>query len=185
MEASGLSLPAGLATPGRVPRLRRQARRCLDTAASVVGLCALAVLLAVGALLATGHSVMIERSDSMLPALAAGDLVVASANEPLEADPGDVITFNDPSRAGKTVTHRVVSRTAKGPQVSFVTKGDRNGGTESWSIARDGRIGMLEARVPKAGYFVSLFTIPVVRFVFVTIAALILGAMVIRRIWSR
>jgi len=63
-----------------------------------------------------------------------------------------VITFADPSGAKKLITHRVKSVSLVGRQARFVTQGDANTGTESWTIAADGKVGMVEHRIPKVGY---------------------------------
>lgn len=185
MEVSGATPAVDLPTPGpRAVTRQSRARRAVDTAASIGVVTAVGLLLAVGGLLATGHKVLIERSDSMSPALLAGDLVVTRAVRPLEARPGEIVTFEDPSRSGRSVTHRVVIREQRGPRVLFVTRGDRNGASERWSVDRDGKIGRLVTRLQTAGYVVAFLTLPAVRWAAVTVAAVILGAMLIRRIWS-
>ena len=66
--------------------------------------------------------------------------------------PGQVITFADPSRAKKLITHRIKSVSLVGGQARFVTQGDANTGTESWTIAANGKVGTVEHRIPKVGY---------------------------------
>lgn len=62
-------------------------------------------------------------SDSMAPAIEAGDLYFVLEGGPVHA--GDVITFEAPTHPG-LVTHRVVGETAAG----YVTKGDANPSTD-------------------------------------------------------
>jgi signal peptidase I len=168
---SGLYIASGLA------------RRCLGVAASVACGVALATLAALGLLAALGYSVLIDRSDSMRPAIDVGDLVVTKRARPGDLGKGDVVTFKDHARDGLLVTHRVRSVRERAGRFSFVTKGDRNGGSERWSIDGDGTVGAFVLRVPKAGYVVSVFTTPVARFVFLTLFGLLLGVMAVRRIW--
>jgi signal peptidase I len=91
-------------------------------------------------------------SGSMEPALNVGDVVVARQIPAGHAQPGQVVTFSDPSRAKKLITHRVRSVSVVGDTARFVTRGDANTGVERWSIAADGTVGLVERRVPKIGY---------------------------------
>jgi signal peptidase I len=153
-------------------------------AASVVAGSAIALLLAVGVLVATGHRVMIEMSDSMKPAMAAGDAIVTERILARDAKRGDVITFTDPSREGRTVTHRVVSVRDKGDRLAFHTRGDANGKGERWTIASDGTVGRVLQVVPEAGYVLNWFRQPSVRFACLTLASLLIAALVLARVWG-
>ena len=153
-------------------------------AASVVAGSAVALLLAVGVLVATGHRVMIEMSDSMKPAMAAGDAIVTERIMARDAERGDVITFNDPSRDGRTVTHRVVSTREKGGRLAFHTRGDANGKGERWTIASDGTVGRVLRVVPDVGYALNWFRQPSVRFLCLTLASLLLAGLVLARVWG-
>lgn len=89
---------------------------------------------------------------SMTPQYAVGDVVIDEHIAPLTARPGDVVTFSDPGRAGKTVTHRVVRVSREGATVRFTTKGDANDATETWTVPADGTIGRVRMHVPKVGW---------------------------------
>jgi signal peptidase I len=153
-------------------------------AASVVAGSAIVLLLAVAVLVATGHRVMIEMSDSMKPAMAAGDAIVTERILARDAKRGDVITFTDPSREGRTVTHRVVSVSDKGDRLAFHTRGDANGKGERWTIASDGTVGRVLQVVPEAGYVLNWFRQPSVRFACLTLASLLIAALVLARVWG-
>lgn len=153
-------------------------------AASVVAGGAVALLLAVGVLVATGHRVMIEMSDSMKPAMSAGDAIVTERIPARDAEHGDVITFTDPSREGRTVTHRVVSVRHNGDRLSFHTRGDANGKGERWTIASDGSVGRVLRVVPEAGHVLNWFRQPSVRFACLTLASLLLAGLVLARVWG-
>jgi signal peptidase len=127
---------------------------------------------------------LIERSDSMAPYLKAGDLLAVQRISPADARPGDVVTFKEPSRPGILLTHRVVSKSLRDGQYEFVTRGDANTGSERWTVKSSGTIGRLLVRVPKAGKVVSWLGQPPVRFLFLTVASLLLAVEVLRRIWS-
>ena len=94
-------------------------------------------------------------SGSMEPALGVGDVVLSRKSSPLDVRPGDVVTFEDPSRGGELVTHRVERMRRTGGEVTFVTRGDANDVSERWTVAADGTIGRATIRVPKVGYVLS------------------------------
>ncbi len=89
---------------------------------------------------------------SMSPAYRVGDVVIDERIPPASARPGDVVTFTDPQRRGKTVTHRVQRLTRDGAQVRFTTKGDANNTAETWSVPAGGSIGRVRMHVPKIGW---------------------------------
>ena len=90
-------------------------------------------------------------SGSMEPAIHTGDVVVARQVEPLDARPGDIVTFRDPKRGGLLVTHRVRSMRREGDKVQFVTKGDANNSSERWRVGIDERISRTLFRLPALG----------------------------------
>lgn len=91
-------------------------------------------------------------SGSMEPAIRTGDVVVDQKIHPLDARPGDVVTFSDPSGRHRLITHRVRSLRVRGSAVQVVTKGDANNTVERWTVPAGGRIGRVALRVPKLGY---------------------------------
>jgi signal peptidase len=130
-----------------------------------------------------GMPVLVVLSGSMEPELGVGDVIVESRISPLDARLGDVISFRDPERPERLITHRVRRVHARGAQVSFTTKGDANNTVETWQIARDGGIGRVVYRVPKLGYAVTWISRPSARLLLVVIPALLLGLFELRRIW--
>jgi signal peptidase I len=153
-------------------------------AASALAAGAIALLVAVAALIGTGHRVMVDMSDSMQPAIAAGDVLVSDAILARDARPGDIITFDDPERDGRTMTHRVVSVRERGDQLAFHTKGDANGKGERWTVAAGGTVGEVRAVVPKLGYAFNWFAQKQVRFMLLTVAGLLLAALFLARVWN-
>jgi signal peptidase I len=132
----------------------------------------------------TGHRVMIDMSDSMQPAIAAGDVLVAEAIAARDARPGDILTFDDPHRDGRTMTHRVISVRERGDELAFHTKGDANGKGERWRIAADGTAARVQVVVPKLGYAIDWLRRPAARFLLLTIASVLLAALVLARVWG-
>lgn len=141
------------------------------------------VLLVLTAPRLLGKPVLVVLTGSMEPAVATGDVVIESRISPLDAKVGDVVTFRDPERPDRLITHRVRRMTASGDEVRFTTKGDANNTVESWQIPQTGGIGRVEYRIPKLGYVVAWISGPAARLFLVIIPALLLGGFELRRIW--
>jgi len=149
---------------------------------ALVGLIA-GLVLALTVPIAFGHRTMTVLSGSMSPTIEAGDAVVVKAISPLDARIGDIVTFQDPSRDGRLVTHRVRSMRVQGGQASFVTKGDANNATEAWAVPADGSIGRVAYAVPKAGYLLVWSGSPLGRIGLIALPLLLLGILEVVRIW--
>ena len=131
----------------------------------------------------SGHEMMVVKSGSMTPALAAGDVAVVETIEPAQARPGEVVSFRDPSRQQRVVTHRVVAAKSSSGTVTFLTKGDANTGAEQWSIPSDGTIGRLSFSVPFLGRALVWLSSDTVRAGLIGLLFLILGAVGLRLVW--
>jgi signal peptidase I len=118
---------------------------------------AVGLVLGIVAPLALGQRPYTVLSGSMEPAIGTGDVVVVKRMRPAGARVGDVVTFSDPKRTGRLITHRVRSAHARGDQIDFVTKGDANNNVERWRVARSGVISRVQYRVPEVGRL-ALFT---------------------------
>src|SRR5215210_2373114 len=69
---------------------------------------------------------LVVLSGSMEPALHTGDISVVRTIAPLDARPGDIVTFRDPENADRLISHRVRDMRASGDKVIFRTRGDVN-----------------------------------------------------------
>lgn len=95
------------------------------------GLVAFTALLVFGALavmvvlpmVVPGYMSVSIRSESMMPTLQVGDVVIAADHDGAEISAKTVVIYEEP-RKHDLVTHRVVSATAEG---SYITKGDGSG----------------------------------------------------------
>lgn len=155
--------------------------------APVASLGCAAAILVLALLLAgrpLGIQAMVDRSDSMRPAIAAGDLVVSRIGSPAKVGPGDIVTFTDPERRGRLITHRIVERSRAGASWAFVTRGDANSGSERWKVEASGSVGRYVGRVPRAGYAVAWLSSPLARLGLLGLGGLVLGGLLLRRIWS-
>jgi signal peptidase len=143
----------------------------------------LGAILALVAPLAFGARTLTVLSGSMEPALHTGDAVVSTPIRPLDARPGDIVTFHDPARGGALVTHRLRSVRARGGRVEAVTKGDANNAVERWSVPADGEIGRVAYRVPAVGHLLARVRTRTGMLLLVVAPLLLIAAFEIRDIW--
>ena len=130
-----------------------KALRWAALAASTAGATvALALGLAVTVPTAAGYRSLNVLSGSMKPALAPGDVVLAEMIGPLEARPGDVLTFPHPNNRAKLITHRLRDLRVGDGMAHFVTQGDANDTPERWSVPLGDEIGRVVVRLPLLGY---------------------------------
>jgi signal peptidase I len=95
---------------------------------------------------------LVVLSGSMEPALGTGDVSVVRTIAPLDARPGDVVTFRDPDDSERLITHRVREMHVQGGAVVFRTRGDANTASERWQVASEEEIGRVVYRIPKLGW---------------------------------
>lgn len=140
----------------------------------------LVVVAAAPALQARGLVVL---SGSMRPALQVGDVTVNESIRASSARPGDILTFSDPQRPGRLLTHRAQLVERQGGRMRVLTRGDANSASEEWRIAADGRVGRVALRVPLLGYVLAAMGHPLGNLGFIVLPALALAALALRRIW--
>ena len=174
--------PRSLALGAHAAPARVAARHALGRAAGLAAGAALVLLALVCLGWVTGHRTLVDRSDSMRPALHAGDLVINRRSPAQQIARGDIVTFKDP-QLGRNITHRVVERREAGGRVGFVTRGDANSGVERWSAGPQERIGRLVASIPRLGFALGLVTSPLVRLLLTAVCAVGLCTLALRWIW--
>ncbi|KYH38495.1 MAG: S26B, signal peptidase I [Candidatus Bathyarchaeota archaeon B23] len=109
---------------------------------------------------ATGveHPLMVVVSQSMIPTLGVGDLLIVGAIEDLEdleAGPppeGEIIVFIRPGNTEEFIVHRVVKKYKAGHKWFFVTKGDNNPNVDPSPIPEENVLGRVVGRIPILGY---------------------------------
>ncbi len=116
---------------------------------------AVGVALALAVPLAFHARPLVVLSGSMEPALHTGDVSVVRSIAPLNARPGDIVTFRDPDNADRLITHRVRAMRVQGDAVVFRTRGDANNVSEHWRVPASGEIGRVMYRIPKLGWVLS------------------------------
>jgi signal peptidase len=141
-----------LTTPrSRPPRLIEPAMPALRVLRALLRFLALAL----AAPLAFDARPLVVLSGSMEPALGTGDVSVVRSIAPLDARPGDIVTFRDPDNAERLITHRVRAMRVQGDAVVFRTRGDANNVSEHWCVPATGEIGRVMYRIPKLGWVLS------------------------------
>ena len=148
-----------LATPRRsrlkgrlIEPVMRVLRPPLRFAAMTAAGFAIGIGMALALPLAFDARPLVVLSGSMEPALGTGDVSVVRTIAPLEARPGDVVTFRDPDDSERLITHRVREMHAQGPVVVFRTRGDANTASENWQVSSTEEIGRVVYRIPKLGW---------------------------------
>lgn len=144
----------------------------------------LTAMLAAALPLALGDRSYVVRSGSMSPAVDTGDVVVVEPIAPLDAEVGQIVTFENPEANGDLTSHRAIMITQRGDNVRFTTKGDANTGTEQWRVPIESQIGKVLYRVPMLGFVSVWIQTPVGRVALVIIPALLLAATALARIWG-
>ncbi|MDX6690302.1 MAG: signal peptidase [Solirubrobacteraceae bacterium] len=127
------------------------ALRSIDRAATFVcASVAVALIAAVAGSLA-GYRLLVDISDSMRPALRAGDLLVTERVPAASVRRGDIVSLADVPRGGRLVTHRVVAISRTGSRIVLTTRGDANPATESWVKSSTTPVQRVATRVPALG----------------------------------
>ncbi|WP_226010654.1 signal peptidase I [Halomicrobium salinisoli] len=118
--------------------------------AAVAAVVLLFVAAAVPQVAGADHSYVVL-SDSMSPAIEAGDVVFVSDVPVDRIGEGDVVTYRGD---GGRVTHRVVEvvETDSGPR--FRTRGDANDGPDPALVSPDAVVGVVRFHVPLAGHVI-------------------------------
>jgi signal peptidase len=167
-----------------VTRARTIGRCGAITAAWAVGAFCMALLAVVALPNAVGMRSFTVMSGSMEPTIHVGDVVIDKKIRPLDARPGDVVTFSDPTGRKRLITHRIRSMRVQGNTVQVVTKGDANNTVERWTVPANGRIGRVELRVWKLGYPLVYAHSRFGLIGLVALPALLLCLVELRKIWA-
>jgi len=129
--------------------------------------------------LQTNYPVLVVVSESMIPVLNVGDLIVIQGKDPQEIDGGTIIVFHSPRDYHTLIVHRVVEIVRRDSQIYFRTKGDHNSAPDNWSpspgVPANHVVGAYSLKIPYLGYIVMVMREPVgIIFVVFMIALIIL-----------
>lgn len=110
------------------------------------------LIVILGAILFLGPAKAVV-TDSMAPALQAGDLVFLQPIKDM-ISPGMVVAYD---LRGKLITHRVVEVIGD----MLVTKGDNNPDVDPWRVPFSSVVGVPDVRIPYAGYLLDFVKSPI------------------------
>jgi signal peptidase len=147
MTALAIKLRSTAALPAL--RVMRGALRFAAYTAAAFGV---GIAVALAAPLAFDARPLAVLSGSMEPVLGTGDISVVRSIAPLDARPGDIVTFRDPDNSERLITHRVRDMRVQDASVLFVTRGDANNVSERWTVPAGGEIGRVVYRIPELGW---------------------------------
>jgi signal peptidase len=167
--------------PARPHGARRLARPVLPFAVWLVAgfaLCLTAVVALPGVF---GYRALTVVSGSMEPTIETGSVVLDDVISPLDARPGDILTFNDPERR-RLLTHRLRRMRVEGGMAHMVTQGDANDAPERWSVPVTGEVGRVAYHVPKVGHLRAFITRRDVRLGLLG-AVFLMGALLLVDLW--
>lgn len=112
------------------------------------------VIYAVPQVVGAEHAYVV-RSDSMKPAIRAGDVIVVNSVAPRSIHRGDVITYTRPGSDEEKVTHRVVERVRTDGTLYFRTRGDANEEPDAALVPAENVVGRLLFTIPRIGWVIS------------------------------
>lgn len=110
-----------------------------------------------------GYSPMVVMTDSMLPEISSGDLVIVEKVDPSEIEVKNVISFFDPaSKTGTSVvTHQVIDIIYKDGELFFQTQGTNNNTPDDELVPAANLVGRHVTTIPALGNVVLFMqTIP-------------------------
>ncbi len=117
-----------------------------------------------------GFKPFIDLSDSMYPAIKAGDLVIVRETDPNSLVKGDIIAF----REGKSViTHRIIDVRVVNGVRQFITKGDNNNTEDRLPVLGNAVEGRMVMDIPKLGNTALFMQTPVGMVLFIALPLLL------------
>lgn len=132
-------------------RVRWERLSVVPTALATI---AVAALLPLAAFLVSawvlGWQLLTVESGSMAPTFPVGSLLVSSQVDPTDVRVGMAITFEDPAKPGRLVTHRVVGL-VPGEALRFWTQGDANNVRDAVPVPARNVRGRVLWQVPALG----------------------------------
>lgn len=95
---------------------------------------------------------LIVLTDSMVPEIYSGDLIICNTAEADEIEVNDVISFFDPAGNGTSiVTHRVIEIIEENGEIFFRTCGDNNNTEDKELVPAENLVGIYKMRIAGAG----------------------------------
>ncbi len=99
-----------------------------------------------------GYLPLIVLTDSMVPEIYSGDLIICHTIDAEDVKTGDVIAFFDPAGNGTSiVTHRVIEVMSENGEIEFKTQGDNNNTEDRLPVPEDSLVGIYKTRIAGLG----------------------------------
>lgn len=92
-------------------------------------------------------------TQSMVPNIYPGDVVVTYKNMNNEYKNGDILTYSSDLNGGINITHRIIETYKINGQYSYKTKGDNNSVPDSEIVKGERVLGKVVLKIPKVGFF--------------------------------
>ncbi|MDH4214594.1 MAG: signal peptidase I [Candidatus Thorarchaeota archaeon] len=103
----------------------------------------------------TSSPLVVVESESMIPNLNVGDLLVLQAHAPEDIIEGNIIVYTADWH-DKPIVHRVVERQLVGSEYHYYTKGDNNSARDPGYRIYEDIVGVVVLAIPYLGY-ITLF----------------------------
>ncbi len=101
--------------------------------------------------LGTESPLMVVSSESMIPTLNVGDIILVRGIDPRDVTVDTIIIFHSPNDWDMPIVHRVVAVENAGSSVFFRTKGDHNPVPDSWIVPDQNLMGVYVGKIPYVG----------------------------------
>ena len=99
-----------------------------------------------------GYLQLIVLTDSMVPEIYSGDLIICHTADAEDIAVDDVIAFFDPAGNGTSiVTHRVLEVINENGELEFRTKGDNNNTEDKMLVPAESLVGVYQTRIAGLG----------------------------------
>ena len=96
---------------------------------------------------------LIVLTDSMVPEIYSGDLIICKTADAEDIEVNDVISFFDPAGNGTSiVTHRVIEIIEENGEIFFRTRGDNNNTDDKELVPSENLVGVYKMRIAGAGH---------------------------------
>ncbi len=116
-------------------------------------------------------------SESMVPTLKVGDLIMVTGTEPRNVKVSQIIVFHNPRNHEMLIVHRVMRIIEKDGVLYFETKGDNNPGADSWSpypgVPERLLVGVVIGTIPYVGHVILFLKEPIGMMGIVLLTALV------------
>jgi signal peptidase len=117
-------------------------------------------------------------SESMVPTLNVGDLIVVKGIDPKLVTVGEIIVFHSPRNHDMLIVHRVVGVNSQGSKLYFETKGDNNPSRDSWypypGVPETNLVGVVIGKIAYIGYIILALKEPLGMTVIVMLTAVVI-----------